>query len=207
MVTQKFSTVPKLWPNSTVFILGGGPSLPRSLEEGGEALRRQRIIGVNDAFRLGHWVDVCWSGDCRWYDWNKDDLLAFPGLRFTCCPQTGCMPGMIKIQRGKPKGIETRPDRVAWNRNSGASAINLAVHFGAKRIVLLGFDMAMKEGKHNWHTHHQHSPPEDIYQRWYLDPFREIKLDLDKIDVECLNATPGSALKVFRTVELRSVLC
>jgi hypothetical protein len=41
---------------------------------------------------------------------------------------------------------------LGWNTNTGMSAINLALIFGAKVVYLLGFDMSLSEnGKSNWH--------------------------------------------------------
>lgn len=53
-------TPPKIWRGQTVFIIGGGPSIndtPLHLLHG------RRVIGVNNAYLLGPWVDVCWFGD------------------------------------------------------------------------------------------------------------------------------------------------
>lgn len=195
--------VPKIWAGETVFILGGGKSL-QGMDL--SPLKGRPTIGVNDAFRLG--ADICWFCDCRWYEWewNKRDLQGFTGLIAcaTACPCENplyCERPVYQLLRGQPTGIDPRPTHVAFNRNSGNSAINLAVHLGAKRIVLLGFDM--KPG--HWHDNHAHTPPDAVYQKLYLPPLYQVNHDLAELGVECLNATPGTALTVFPLVNLKEV--
>jgi hypothetical protein len=60
MKKQEAWRIPKMWKGQTVFIIGGGPSLngtPLHL------IHEHRVIGVNCAYMLGDWVDVCWFGD------------------------------------------------------------------------------------------------------------------------------------------------
>jgi len=203
--------VPKLWPGATVAILGGGPSLiGQDLCYDLEALLSPfRIIGVNNSYRFGPWVDVCWFGDSNWYKQHHYELRTFPGLKICCQPQLEDDPGAraegIKvIARGQPEGLERRKGYVCWNRSSGASAINLAVIFGAKRIILLGFDMRVINGTKNWHKDHR-SQDHDPFER-FLQPFPAIKRDAEKMKVEILNATPDSGLKdLFPYVTLSEI--
>ena len=51
---------PKMWNDKTVFVLGGGPSLNGTNLD---LIRDERVIGANNAYQLGSWVDVCWFGD------------------------------------------------------------------------------------------------------------------------------------------------
>ena len=191
-------TVPRIWSNADCFILGGGPSLK---EIDVSRLTGSRVIAVNNAYRLGSWIDVLYFGDCRWYNWHKKELLQFAGLKVTTCEQHVDKPG-IKVVRRKnaPHGLQTNPAFLGWNLSSGACAINLAVHLGAKRIVLLGYDMRKVEGQCNFHDDYPHSRNKDPYKR-FLVPFPTIAADLKKKHIECLNACPGSALTVFPIVD------
>ena len=73
--------IPKIWEGQTCYILGGGPSLTRMNLD---LIKGKHIIGVNNAYRLGDWVDICWYGDCRWFDWHQHHLRYFPGFVATC---------------------------------------------------------------------------------------------------------------------------
>ena len=150
-------------------------------------------------------VDIVWFGDPNWYEWHEEWLKDFIGLKIHCSGNRWNRRSELKrLLRTKPIGIETRPGFVAWNKSSGASAINLAYHLGVKRIILLGYDMRMVDGQKNWHQDHKekkHNP----FKR-FLAPFSEIAKDLKKLGVECVNATPESAIKQFPIIKLEEVL-
>ena len=96
---------------------------------------------------------------------------------------------------------------VSWNNNSGAATINLAVHMGAKRIILLGFDMKLDEEK-NQHWHKFYSTKEkDIAStfRKHLSGFQEIKRDADLLGVEIINANPTSAITQFPRMNFKDI--
>lgn len=198
-------TVPKLWPDGECFILGGGPSL-KLIDI--ERLRGRRVIAVNNAYQLGDWIDVMFYGDCRWHDWHKERLKGFGGLKVTVCP-SHTYKGDVKVveRRNSPEGLQSNPSRIAWNRCSGNCAVNLAVHFGVKRIILLGYDMHKVDGQSNWHKDHPSSlnPKHDPYFR-FLKPWPFIARDARRMHVEILNATPGSALTDVPVVDPEAVL-
>ena len=110
------------------------------------------------------------------------------------------------MRRNQPFGIQRSPDRLAWNLNSGACAINLAVHFGVRRIILLGFDMHSVDGQPNWHK--EHGPRNKNFEPWprYLQVFPAIAADLKALGIECINATPGSAIREFPIIDPEGVL-
>jgi hypothetical protein len=214
--------VPKIWPDSTVYIIGGGWSLRADagisekasiataltmLSEFLKPIHNKRSIGVNDAFMLGDWVDVCWFGDNGWYEKNKTGLAEFAGLKLHCVNSAIRKPGCHRLNRGKPYGLEARPGYISWNHNSGASAINAAVHLGAKKIILLGFDMKKSPGhKNNWHERHEKKD-----KRWnpyprFMKGFPHIKREAKKMNVQIINATTDTDLKEFPIVPIKEAL-
>ena len=195
---------PQLWPRGECFILGGGPSLKKIDLN---LLKGRRVIAVNNAYNLGDW-DVMFFGDCRWFIYHKEALLNFAGLKITTCQQHINQPGIKVIKRtNSPQGISRDPGIVRWNLSSGGCALNVATHFGVKRIILLGFDMRVVDDKFNWHEDHpkQTNLRFNPYPR-FLRPFPLIADDLKKLNIECLNATEGSALDAFPKVSLEEVL-
>lgn len=196
--------IAKFWEDSTVFILGGGPSLSQANVD---ALRGQRVIAVNDAFKLGkNWINLVWFSDCRWYVWNYPELMNFKGMIVGCPPCHCDHTRVLQVTRRDQAGLSHDPEVVFWNKNSGASAINLAYLMGASRIVLLGFDMHAVNGKNNWHTNHKHVPRSDIYTNKFLPCFDKIARDASAVNLQILNATPNSAIEVFPRIELMEVL-
>jgi len=206
---ESIHKIDRVWPDSDVYILGGGPSLNNANLD---LIHDKHVIGVNNAYTLGDWVDVCWFGDARWYGWHCEALKSFKGMIYHCANRIkGQRIDRVKrVGRGKSQGLDRRPEYVAWNRSSGASAINLAYHLGAKRIILLGFDMRKRivdgEERQNWHKDHKVvGAKANPYPR-FLQVFRLINIDAKKLGVEILNATPNSSIKDFPIVDLESVV-
>lgn len=201
------------------FIIGGGPSVSNTdlscLEGAGFT-----VIGVNNAYKLGGFVNYCWFGDYKWWQTNETGLKAYSGYTAHCNEHSDLR--SITMLRGfarsrdKTAGIETNPLMVAWNASSGGSAVNFAYHLGAKEIVLIGFDMQTVNSRKNWHK--DHPPPEgfdkhgngyataedyldDLYAR-FRKPFKAVKEDAGSLGIEIINCTPGSALTEFPVVSL-----
>lgn len=218
--------VPNMWLDNTAYIIGGGESLNTTglsptkknagfimdkMNEDLSIIKDKRVIGVNDAFLLGSWIDVCWFGDVRWHDWNREALLDFTGLKVCCCPTFGThkKPGIMAVGRGNKLGLSVDSKIINWNKSSGASAINLAVLFGVKRIVLLGFDMD-KISNNNWHNNHDTHLPKthsaNPYVR-FLTCFDIISSDAKRLGVEIINCSMISKITQFVKMPLEEAVC
>jgi len=209
---------PPIWEGETVYIIGGGPSVN---DMPLELIHNKKVIGVNNSYLLGNWVDVCWWGDLKWWLWHRKTLLTkFHGLLVTCnTKNTMYIQNKHWVRfmgRGTPTGIETRAGYVAWNKNSGTSAINLAYHFGAKTIVIVGFDMCDgKGGKTHWHGGHEQDnrkgstgkPKKRVtpYSR-FVKSTTFIARDAKKLGITILNASPVSTINAFPKVRLEDAL-
>jgi hypothetical protein len=108
---------------------------------------------------------------------------------------------------------EKMTNRLAWNLNTGCAAVNLALRFGAKHIVLLGFDMSSdvdEKGlpRGNWHPNLVNSPDSSNYIK-YMEGFERVAAELRNRfpDVRVYNATPGSAMKTFPIITPEQSLC
>lgn len=190
-------SLPRLWPGAECFILGGGPSLQLVDVE---ALHGRRVIAVNNAHQAAPWADVMFYGDGPWLRDHRRALLEFGGLKLTTCRSHVDEPGIRVIDRDMINhGISTDPSVVRWNRSSGACAMNIAAHFGVRRITLLGFDMRHVDGRKHWHPDLPGDIADNPYPR-FLEVFPKIAADLAAIGIEVVNATPGSALTVWPIV-------
>lgn len=208
-------TLNKIWVGETVFIIGGGPSL---IGFDFTPIKNRKIIGINNSYRFGSWVDVCWFGDLKWFNWHKKELKTFSGTIAHCNSKSFIkrLKWMIPYERGNPLGIDTRENMVSWNRCSGLSAINLAYHMGASTAVLLGFDMKHNGKQRNWHKDHKeecslsHSDPmkdcADRRYRHYLSSCKHIKKDADRLKFRIINANPDSAIQEFEKMTLNKFL-
>lgn len=214
-VDSQYWVPPKLWKGSTVFIIGGGSSL-----KGFDftPIKGKRVIGCNDAYQLGNWVSVCYFGDRSWFDIHQNGRVMYPegervglsgftSMIISCCAIKVEAKWLYSVERDSLRHVN-KNGRVGWYGSTGASAICLAVAMGAKRIVLLGYDMKLsKEGQNNWHANLVNEPNADVFPR-FQKQFEKLAFDLkrDYPQVEVLNAGPDSDLSVFRKVTLQEVL-
>jgi len=193
------------WPGEDIIIIGGGPSL-----EGfdWERLIPYRTIGCNDAYQLGPEVcDVCVFGDQKWFNAHKADLINFPNPVFTNQPFLHTSsPDWLRTMSRRPSGLYRQ--ELGWGGNTGCIAINLALILGAKRVLLLGFDLKRGlKGQSNWHPHNVGVPNEASWKRFKIG-FQQIACDLPKVFPGCsiFNLGPDSGLDVFPKMELDDVL-
>jgi len=229
--------VPRMWEGGDVWILGGGPSVftqfdvPKEVVDSVlagtsppsvyspymEAIHKKHVIGINVAFMIGDWMDMVFFGDGGFFLKYKAQLAMFPGLKVTCHGGASGTSWVKFLGRDgkKPRGISSAPNLVSWNKNSGAAAISVAAWAGAKRIILLGFDMSLNEGnRQHWHN---------IYGRGIIDikderkrkklPFARhlrgfpiIAEDARRMGIEIINASPQSTITEFRKVTVKEIL-
>lgn len=192
-----------IWSGQTVAILGGGPSLTPVQVAQIASLKR---IAVNNAYQVDPDADVVYWGDTDWYLAHRT-RLARHGAPYKITAN-GAPPivGLNPILMGRkmaPPGISTSPQHLA-GQNSGHQAINLAYHFGAKRILLLGFDMTTKRGN-NWHPGHASHASEDRYVTAFIPEMKAAAEDLKALGVEVLNCSSGSALTCFPMTTLEEL--
>lgn len=190
------ATVPRQFAGETVAILAGGPSMTR--EDAMFCRDHARVIAIKDCIELVPDAEVlysCGHDGRRWWQRYGDGLSAYQGLRYTLDPAAVKWASVLK-NTGE-MGLETSPDGLRTGRNSGYQAINLAVHLGAKRVVLLGYDMQPSGGRHHWFGETS-IPPYEMFQRC----FPTIVEPLKAIGVEVLNATRSTALTCFPQVRL-----
>lgn len=91
--------------------------------------------------------------------------------------------------------------------NSGFQAINLAVQFGARKIILVGFEMHVAQGAH-WHGPHRgglNNPAPASTSRW-RDRLDGQAARLQSLGVRVLNTTADSALTAFAKVSMEEAL-
>jgi hypothetical protein len=87
--------------------------------------------------------------------------------------------------------------------NSGFQALNLAVQFGARKIILVGFDMRLDRGAH-WHGRHGkglNNPNDKIMAQW-RQALNEVPRMLVEYGVQIINASPISALTAYPVMPL-----
>ena len=183
--------VPKLWPGATVAILGGGPSLTIADVE---AVRgRARVIAINNSYTLALFADVLYGCDAKWWDWHRG-APTFPGLKYTIEPTK--WPDVQVLKNTGPLGLELAPTGLRTGFNSGYQSINLAVHLGAARILLLGYDLSDgPDGRCHWHPPH----PDRMASPYHamLTAFPSLVQPLADLGVSVVNCSRRTILDAF----------
>lgn len=194
------TVVPRCWPGETFLILGCGPSLTQADVD--FCRGRARVIAINQAVTLAPWADVLYACDAQFWKWHKG-IPSFTGLKYTLEAEAGRWPGVQVLERTggvDGVGVELKPTGIRSGKNSGFQAINVAVHLGAAKIVLLGYDM---RGTHFFGNYPWPSNP-----NWnkYVAVFSTLIKPLRALGIEIINCTPGSMLRCFPMQSLRQAL-
>lgn len=222
--------VPRMWEGGECWIIGGGPSMLEQFDVPSEIIQQVRsnqakpdvyspflsaihdkhVIGVNMAFKIGPWLDMVFFGDRSFFMKNQKELALFPGLRVT---SVGAVKDHYWIKhlvkdKAHSVGITRNPRRISWGSNSGSAAISVAAHTGAKRIILLGFDMIDSGQGQWWHGLYKQrtmAAGQGVFKR-HLRCFPAIAKDAKELGIEILNASPKSAIECFRKVNVKELL-
>lgn len=176
---------------------------------------RCRVIAVNNQAidtecdgrtepAFAPWADVLYAADSKWWHANKARALAFAGIKVTI--RASIDPQIHFLEQSHERIFDDRPTHLATGGNSGYQAVHLAVHFGAARIVLLGFDMQATGNRRHWFGNHpKHLNTIQNFAAW-VKAFDRLAPVLAGRGVDVVNCTPGSALQCFRTDRLAAVL-
>ena len=200
----------ELFPQETVYILGGGASLK---DFDFEKLRDKFVIGCNDAYTLG-WglVNLLFFGDTKWWLQHQDRLLSsYHGPIVTLLRLKHLPHGRLFYMEMDRGNLSVKGDTLGWFQNSGIAAMNLGLLLGARTIVLLGFDchipagemtLPVEERSSNWYKNECFTPLERTYAR-FLGRWDEVGKQLPGKfpDVSVINANPGSSLELLQKID------
>lgn len=199
---RSFVPAPRLWPGETCVCIAGGPSLTQADVD--FVRGKARVIVVNNGYQMAPWADVLWATDARWWRWHHG-VPSFQGRKFSLWVGGGVYPPDVHILRNdSTTGLCTDPTGVRNGRNGGYAAINLAVHFGVKRILLLGYDLQRTHGREHWHKDHPVRIPNPYFQ--WRRHFGTLVDPLRKLGVEVVNCSRETALECFPRTSLEAAL-
>lgn len=201
------------WSGASALIVAAGPSAkkigPGAITGGRGGFR---VIAVNESWRLFPNADVLYAADSLWWR-QSQGCPDFHGLKVggqEFGEQVAWNVHIVRVEserKDRHNFLTDDPGTVGNGRHSGFQAINLAVQFGAKRLILLGYDYHDREGLH-WHGKHPRplgNPTVQKFEQWRRS-IDDAAPGLAKLGVEVLNASIGSALTAFPFVALDSAL-
>lgn len=192
----------------TFVVIASGPSLTA---EDCERVREWRarnggkVIVVNTSYRMAPWADVLYACDAKWWDESIEAVRRETSAELWT-QEAGAAKryGLQRIKSRRADGLGR--DVVHQGGNSGYQAINLAYLWGAKRIVLLGFDMQHTGGVSHWHGDHPWKKGVKPPVRNWVPRFSKLAEDLEREGVGVVNATRQTALKCFPVQALEIAL-
>lgn len=214
-----------LFDGQTVVCIASGPSLTA---ETCETVRQARAAGrcaaivVNSSCRLAPWADVLFFTDSGWYEPRRDLVRDWAGLVVSMSrlakrelPQKvkrvkGCGdPSWPPRREGMPK-CPGFPDPggpyLHQGRNSGNTAVSLAIAMGARRVLMAGYDCRIVNGREHHHDEYKGGRDATIYDLEFRHAFRGWNEAARHSGVEIINCTPGSAIEEFPFAVLEDVL-
>lgn len=208
--------------------IGGGPSVSA---EAIDVIRESgsRVIAVNDAYLIAPFADICYFADFDWWKWHTEGLKkSWPWVSFTAAEVrnrfasfsgqkvtidgTGMRVSDANVfmlhndDENGHEGLSERPNGVKTGSNGGYQAVNIATLAGAKRILLLGYDMRFSGKRSHSHNGHPAKTPEASYAR-YARRFSSMLPQLGKLGVSVINCTPGSLIQCFPFSTIEKELC
>lgn len=188
------------------FVAAPGPSLSETVAA---RLAGQNVIAVNDAWRRVPGAQVLYACDAAWWtvhngvpDFHGERWSSHGGDKHNNKTEIAEAYGVnLVIGRDSHEGFSTDPAVIHYGSNSGFQAVNLAMLMGARRVILVGFDM------HGTHFFGQH--PAGLRNTTsyggFIRAFERAARHLPA-GVQILNATPGSALRCFPFTRLEDEL-
>lgn len=198
-------SVPREWPGERCFIICGGESVKAQRDLIPKL--KGRIIAVKQSVLLRPDADVLWFGGEHTAKIALPLVPVFQGtymaVRGKSCPE---LPASVKrVGRSKDHWhLSDDPTKVC-GYDTGTSAINLAYHFGATEIILLGYDMRGGRWFNGEIPHPQPMPPESNHLG-HMAPLPKLAEDCKAKGIRVVNCSPISAVTCFEKQSLEKFL-
>lgn len=186
-----------------VFIVGGGTSIDINIFE---KLKGKQVVTINKAMYNTSFARVLYFSDLRFYNWYKDDIEKFDGDVYSIA--NGIESKKVQhIKQNGRLGLETKDGYIRHGGNSGYAAINLAIQLGAKKIVLLGYDMKSdRTGKTHFHDGYKNTTHDEKIYMKFVESFKSINEYLSKLGVVVYNTSMISELDMFTKTPIEHFL-
>ena len=179
------------WEGLTSYIVAGGPSVAA---QDLTVLRGRKIIAINSSYEKVPFAEYLFFGDSRWWFNHHPSLQDFKGKLVTVS-SSALHPTVLNMRKiNPPPGLTDIRTAVSMRRTSLQGAINLAVHLGSTRIVVIGADMqAAPEGRTHHHRPHPWPQRAGCWDEQMAD-LRLVNKPAKRLGIEIVNASPSSLI-------------
>ena len=193
--------IPREWDNERCFVLCSGESI--GPQAGAIKKLRGRFIAVKHAVFLKPDADVLFvtgDGDSEILPLLKAYTGPHALVRSKVRPSMDAF-NIKRIARAKDHTTLCELRDHVSGRDAGTSAINLAYHFGATEIVLLGYDM---RGGH-YCPHPNQNPRQDEFRN-HVEFLHQYAADANQKGLRIVNCSPTTAVTAFEKQPLEAFL-
>lgn len=175
------------WRGRTVVCIASGPSLTPADCETARASGHPTAV-TNTTFRMCPWASLLYAFDRTWWNRYIEEVRnVFAGLLF--CESA-------HLVRRDIRSARLFPGFRAFG-NSGASMVSLAIAAGARRLILIGYDCQLTDGKSHHHGDHPAGLQNcDSMPRW-PGKFARLSRYAESKGAEVINASRATALECF----------
>ncbi|WP_295802144.1 hypothetical protein [uncultured Microbulbifer sp.] len=160
--------------------IASGPSLTA---EDCDQVRQSGLptIVTNNTWQLCPWAHTLYAMDRAWWSQYGERAKHFAGNKVTAV-RGAKVAEHVAFQHG---------------RNSGYGAIALAAKWGARRIILLGYDCQFTGGMRHWHGNHEKGLGNAEKIRNWPNEFARLQKRMKSEGREVINCTRETALTCF----------
>jgi len=193
--------VPREWVGERCFILCSGESIGKQAKQIAEL--KGRFVAVKHGVLLRPDADVLFLAGEGTLTFEKDLISQFRGRYMVVRSKhhPGLPMEVLRVARAKDHTTLCELTDHVCGYDTGTSAINLAYHFGATEIVLLGYDMT---GGH-FCKHPLQNPPQDHFRR-HMTTLADLNADAVRKGIRIVNCSPISAVTAFEKQPLEMFL-
>lgn len=194
--------VPREWePETPCFILCSGESI--GLQKAQIAKLKGRFIAVKHGVLVRPDADVLFLAGEGTLTFETELIRQFCGRYMIVRSKhhPGLPTEVLRVARAKDHTTLCDLTDHVCGYDTGTSAINLAYHFGARTIVMLGYDMT---GGH-FCKHPLQNPPQDHFRR-HMMTLADLNADAIRKGIRIVNCSPISAVTAFEKQPLEAFL-
>lgn len=201
-------TLPKTWhvpcewdPETPCFILCSGESIGHQKAQ--IAKLKGRFIAVKHGVLVRPDADVLFLAGEGTLTFETDLIRQFSGRYMIVRSKhhPGLPVEVLRVARAKDHTTLCDLTDHVCGYDTGTSAINLAYHFGARTIVMLGYDMT---GGH-FCKHPLQNPPQNHFRR-HMMTLADLNADAIRKGIRIVNCSPISAVTAFEKQPLEAFL-
>ena len=201
------AVVPRAYPDATIVILASGPSLTAQQithVRQAQAAGCCHVIAINSTYFAAPFADVVYASDEKWWKWHAEAIRDFHGYKFSL-QITAIHGGAVPLQASGVFGLDADPAYLRSGGHSGHAAINLAVHLGARSIILLGYD-GQRSATGAYHHHPPHPDGRVGGFARMIHALGTLVEPLAQRDIAIVNCSPSTAIPHFPLADLETTL-